>query len=364
LIVLGALLWRDVRVNRRAGIAVAGTFVAFVVLALIVVTTTPALRGQFKNLTQLGGKGTVTVRLELDRAAIRMAADRPVVGFGPDTFRTAFQDHQTPRFVKLFGPRQIANGGHNLLLNQLATQGIIGLAALMWLLVTVFRDGWRATRAGDSIEQRLLVAALTTAIVAYVVQATFNVQQVGLTTVFWVLVGMVGMAALGDHAEAPVPQAVTAPSHSIAPRRVALAVPIVAVSAFLALTAARPYRADGQMLAAQRLSAAKDYLGGRAKAERAAALYAWEPRYLGGIAELSTRAATRPGTTSTQYLRDAKRAYERALAVEPRNAPFLQNYGEVLAALGDRAGARRALDRAVAVNPFNPGLRAARSALG
>jgi O-antigen ligase len=356
-IVLAALLARDLRANRRVALAVGGALAGFVLLALVVVIATPTLQARFQGLMQLGGRGTLTVRVELGRAALRMAADKPVTGFGPDTFRVAFQDHQTPHFVKLFGPRQLANGGHNLLLNQLATQGIIGLAALVSLLVVVFRSGWRASRDAPSTNERLVLAACTSAVVAYVVQATFNVQQVGLTTLFWALAGLLVMAAARDPESG-------GPSR-IANRgvRVAIAAPVAVVCVALALAVARPYRADVHLLEAQRLSKQGAYLAARAEAERAMHLYGWEPRYAAAAADASARAATtRPGNPKPLLVR-ARISYERALAIEPRSAPNLRSYGEVLLALGDREGARRALDRAITVNPYDSSLRDARRAL-
>ena len=89
-------------------------------------------------------------------------------------------------------------------MNVLADQGFIGL--LLFLAVLVYISlrsvgAWRRLRTlerGENVldevkEQarvhRVTLAVVTGSMFAYVVQAVFNVQQVGLSFSFWLLVG-------------------------------------------------------------------------------------------------------------------------------------------------------------------------------
>ncbi|MDQ4071223.1 MAG: hypothetical protein M3203_17400, partial [Actinomycetota bacterium] len=122
-----------------------------------------------------------------------VAADHPVVGVGPDVFPVVFPRYAGDRFGFVFGPFTVANGAHNLFLNTLANLGAAGLVALLALLTaagTHVWSGWREIgRDPSSQERRLVLAAVVAALVAYVVQACFNVQDLTLSLCFWALLG-------------------------------------------------------------------------------------------------------------------------------------------------------------------------------
>lgn len=70
------------------------------------------------------------------------------------------------------------------------------------------------------------------------------------------------------------------------------------------------------------------------------------------------------------YMRRAKPDYDRAIAeyrkaleLEPKHEPALENLTSALLRKGDKAAARTALDRLVAVNPSNPAIASLRSSL-
>ena len=96
-------------------------------------------------------------------------------------------------------------------MNFLADQGFVGLALFLVLLVFIglrAAGTWRRLRRVEQDENngpelrraaqthRACLAVVSASITAYVVQAIFNVQQVGLSFLFWVLVGMVAALSL------------------------------------------------------------------------------------------------------------------------------------------------------------------------
>ena len=96
-------------------------------------------------------------RLLLWRDSLAMSAHRPLAGFGPETFSTEF-----PRFesVQLAGayPDFYHESPHNIFLDALTGQGILGLAALAALCVL---GGWAAIhshRRGNPIAPPLAAA--------------------------------------------------------------------------------------------------------------------------------------------------------------------------------------------------------------
>src|SRR5439155_12417774 len=167
------------------------------------------LREQLGSAFKFGSNSTAVQRVELWKSAVKVAEHHPILGTGPDTFRIKFPTYQTRKFVALYGPDQLANGPHNTFFNYLATEGFPGLFAFLAVLLFAAMRGvgaWRRFRrrerlggddAGPARQRRILLSGIMAAVVAYVLQASFNVRQIGLTASFWLLLGLLGVLALG-----------------------------------------------------------------------------------------------------------------------------------------------------------------------
>jgi putative inorganic carbon (HCO3(-)) transporter len=162
-------------------------------------------------LFQSGGNTSVEQRLEIWKAAFRIALDHPITGIGPDNFALIYPRYQSASWVAGLGPTYLVNGAHDIFMNFLADQGFVGLALFVVLLVFIglrAAGTWRRLRGVEQDESngpelrhraqahRACLAVVSASITAYVVQAIFNVQQVGLSFLFWVLVGMLAALSL------------------------------------------------------------------------------------------------------------------------------------------------------------------------
>lgn len=176
------------------------------------------LRGRgdiFKRVTSIADtqESSGRQRVLLWEAGLRAAKDRPVFGWGPDTFRVVFLRYQGYEFAARYGPTQVANGPHNIFVSWLYSAGLFGFAMFIWLLAAFFRRSISAIRASLAIERdppkrdravitsrsrddRLILGAIALAIVAYLVGESFNVNQIALSFSFWVLTGIGAAYAL------------------------------------------------------------------------------------------------------------------------------------------------------------------------
>jgi hypothetical protein len=117
-------------------------------------------------------------RLQLWADALRMVAARPVTGWGEDATGLVFG-----RFVSAdWAPGVTYDRTHSGILETAATQGILGLVAQAWVLVTLFQGIWRRRFSGS-------VAALGAACVGYSVWVVFNFDWAPATGAFWLLAG-------------------------------------------------------------------------------------------------------------------------------------------------------------------------------
>jgi hypothetical protein len=125
-------------------------------------------------------------RGELWGAALRMFAERPLFGVGPDNFR-----HLYGRYLGLadHDPRIHAN---SLYLELLADLGLVGSAAFGWLLVAVAGRLAGPLRCGSADGRVLWAAGLTGGLLAFLVHGLLD-YFLGFTPLyllFWTLLGL------------------------------------------------------------------------------------------------------------------------------------------------------------------------------
>ncbi len=404
-VILAAMLIPEIKRRPVLAVGSAAGVVVIVVLGLAV-EGKRFLSHSLSTLFQSGGTTSVQQRYDIWSAAVHIAAHHPLTGIGPDTFALVYPQYQSAAWVAALGPNYLVNGAHDIFMNVLADQGFIGLLLFLALLVFVAlrsTGAWRRLRAvelGDDIHEtvkthaqahRVTLAVATAVMVAYIVQAVFNVQQVGLSFSFWLLIGCstVIAQAVGvpdtlkpaslvaatpsfdglEEREAVGARPPSGPAPAFAPRsarrqaqkrpsygRRSDAVPwwtlgvgavVAVVLVFLALGADGPYRADHDYWAAY-TSLKQPAPGSGAAAsstnkptqvgtvyfndlKESFTLNPWEPTYPEGEVSILTSAAGH-ATSASSALSDLTQAHElavRATAEKPLWAPYPAAEAEV-----------------------------------
>ncbi len=266
-------------------------------------------------------------RLQLWPDALRLIAARPVTGWGEDATGLSFG-----RFVSAdWAPGVTYDRTHSGILETAATQGILGLAAQGWILLTLFRGIWRH-RFGDS------VAALGAACIGYTVWVLFNFDWAPATGAFWLLAGTAWSGVRAAETESPA----TSVTDGGRPRGTATARSLVA----LALVAAAVWLAVMPLLAetwnwegrpdlavrvdplqsryhwnlGRSLTASGDEHAGVAELHRAADLGETEPQLYVDLGDADLRLGDEAS---------ARRAYQQALVIDPYYAPAHQRLADL-----------------------------------
>ena len=252
------------------------------------------------------------LRLHLWSDGLKMIAARPLTGWGEEATGLSFGHYLSQDYASLVTFDRVHSGP----LDIAATQGVLGLAALGWVVVMLFRAAWRERLNRE-------VAGLAAALVGYTVWVEFNFDWAPATGAFWLLAGTLWSAA---RRRDPLPPK----GEGTYLRRVGVmsATILVLVAVVFAVL---PLLTDVW------------YLRGRAdlavKVDPLQAQYHWA---IGTLAELQ-RAADLGETTPDMYvqlgnaelqrgdLAAARRAYQRALQIDPYFTPAAQR----LAALQD-----------------------------
>lgn len=110
-------------------------------------------------------------RVEVWKSAARMFVAHPVLGVGPDNFSLMLGRHKTEGFVRAHGWAGGQAHAHNDFLQALATTGLAGFAAYLWLLGTAWG---RLKRALRDDEARATSAAAGAGLAAAFLAAKLN----------------------------------------------------------------------------------------------------------------------------------------------------------------------------------------------
>jgi O-antigen ligase len=138
-----------------------------------------------------------TLRLELWKATLDLAWQRPLLGWGPGSFVLGFGEHLTPALMRaLTATNQFAEHPHNFVINLLWETGLLGLAAFGAVLFLAARSGWRRMRQAANQEEALWNAALLLGLTGLLVQNLFdrNLKLAGSGFFMWVALGWMSAA--------------------------------------------------------------------------------------------------------------------------------------------------------------------------
>ena len=357
--------------RRRRGATVlplaAGTSLALVIAAAAVAGSTLADR----VAGTLRGEG-VQARLHIWDSALRAALDRPLLGWGPDSFGVAYPRYRQPGSQRYLDPPYSVDQAHDWVLQQAATVGFLGLAVLIVLLAgSIALLLSPRARARDSLVARTLVVAVA----GYWTHALVSVGAVGIDWVPWV--GFGGAAALaGRRSEEPA---------TIRPTPRFADVALIAAGLVLAVAGTLSYRANHEALVARHAidrsdghtavvhaSLAVDFDPRRAEHyalrgggwqqlglwpeaaddfARAAALYPQRAVYHGLEALARTRLAREGGARAAGAADRAIVAAAAAAAADPNNSDIREINAEVLFAFGRATEALEEVVRAIELFP-------------
>ena len=154
------------------------------------ITTKKEVESPAGGETGLELKGAAGSRGETWKSAFKIIADYPLFGIGPEVLKMIFPRYETElfRFKEAFHVKQ--DRCHNETFDVPVTKGLISFFLYIWVVFTVFKVGLNKSR-GASESQRLMLAGLLAAILAYLIQNQFSFGVVAITSLFWVMWGMV-----------------------------------------------------------------------------------------------------------------------------------------------------------------------------
>lgn len=334
---------------------------AALVAALIVLGVAPIVGSEFGEQTQrrLVGSSTVAYRAEMAKASWSMFVDRPIFGWGPESFLGEYPRYRTVEEARAAG-LSITDKPHSIFLTWATSAGIVGLALYLALVGSALLAAARTVARRDD-PSRLLVAASGAGLVAYLVQGLYSIDVPALAFMGWVCLGALAVLTNDPPATSPVrPRALFGSSWL---RSAALGTVVVVVVTVALVFGVRPIRADHAAWAAERRSP-------RAWSQEATDLYgkaiALNPRESGyrvlSAAYYARTAGNSPFSPESALLRSVQ-SYEEALEMHPRNVLYAVGLASVFSLLGQVVDEQyfdesdEWFTRAVRHDPRDPDLR-------
>ncbi len=197
-ITLGILLFIMLLAFRwqRRNLVLVSVFVLFVSGLLFIVLNTGLTKSAVNRFEWLASPRIMQARavsnnerLALWQHTLPMIASRPWLGYGPETFSSAFWrlfPDGTDSVLKSIDPWD----PHNWFLYHLTAAGVAGFFALVWLQLRFFTRGISALRKYESRFFQITTAAVLSAGAAYLIQAQFNPTAIAPAAIYWVVLAI------------------------------------------------------------------------------------------------------------------------------------------------------------------------------
>ena len=316
--------------------ALVGSALTVGLLAFGLAVVPASTRRHLATVTRGPADGSGAYRVDIAAATLRLAAARPLAGWGLGAFEDALPPYKTGH-----GDVRTTHAESDAL-EFLAEAGLVGIALAGWLALRVGRGLDERLRQGRDPLRRSLACGAAAAVGALAVHSLldFNLRLPANALVFATLLGI-----------AAAPREPRAESGRTGPALVAVVLAVCAGAAsWRAIGAAelhrvrREPRGDRRLVAADALVRRHPYLA-----------EAWRVR---GASWLD-RGWSRPGGEGA--LAWAEADLRRAIALRPLWAEPWAELGWVRHARGDAGGAHDAFERAAALDPTHIGLARARA---
>jgi len=262
------------------------------------------------------------LRIHLWQDALRMISARPLTGWGEDATGLVFGQFLTGDW----SPGITFDRVHSGPLDIAATQGLLGLAVMGWILVVLSRGAWRWRAEGG-------VAPLAAACAGYTVWVFFNFDWAPATGVFWLLAGTMWAeirAAESQVTGRDLSSGEPTPSPAVWQSAGAIALVLVTIAlAVLPLLADTWYlrgRPDLSVVVDPLQSRYHWALGQQLVAEDKVAQGVDEMRRAANLGETEPGLYVELGDREAELGRSAqaRKDYERALQIDPFYAPAIQ----------------------------------------
>ncbi|MDI6716172.1 MAG: O-antigen ligase family protein, partial [Actinomycetota bacterium] len=158
-----------------------------VLLAVVLSGSLNLLSERVESALEL--KGSAAQRLGIWNSTLNLTKERPLLGWGIETFEDIHPKAETRSLVRLEGGPIRADRPHNQILYLSYSMGFIGLLTYLWVIITAFLFGLKALKNLDGNDSLMLIGIMS-ALVSCIVSEQFLFSLAAVTPIFWLMVGL------------------------------------------------------------------------------------------------------------------------------------------------------------------------------
>lgn len=147
------------------------------------------------------GRSATLSRLETWKSGYKIMADYPFFGIGQEVLKMVFPRYETDKFRFYEGFHVKQDRCHNEVCDMAVTRGVTTLAIYVWILASFFFMGIKIIKGDYDAQLKLFTAGFLGASTAYLVQNQFSFGVVAITTLLWVMMGLVASIYLKQYNE-------------------------------------------------------------------------------------------------------------------------------------------------------------------
>ncbi len=137
------------------------------------------------------GEGSAKTRFEIWGAALDATAERPIFGWGPDTFRLLFPKFKPAEYVADAGYLSVADNVHNYPLQLASAIGIPGALLFYGVFGYSLATSAKHVFAKERGTERFVLVGFWAATVGYLVHLLFGLSVTGSTVFLWLSLGAI-----------------------------------------------------------------------------------------------------------------------------------------------------------------------------
>ena len=144
-------------------------------------------------------QGSAQTRFQIWDAASAAIAERPIFGWGADTFRLLFPMFKPAEYVEAAGYLSVADNVHNYPLQLASGIGIPGALLFYGAIVVALAIAARTAFEKGTAARNLVLAGFWAAVVGYVVHLMFGLSVTGSTIIMWLALGVLLGPTSAEH---------------------------------------------------------------------------------------------------------------------------------------------------------------------
>lgn len=140
--------------------------------------------------------GPNSSRIYLWKAALSMTKERPLLGYGPDSFQFLYPKYMPNKFPTGVAKEELIfpvhHHAHNVFLHLSAESGILALLSIVWLFISMFKNGWQIYRQTSARWNKILLLGLLACLIDCIIHGMVDYTLMGQTGyLLWFYLGII-----------------------------------------------------------------------------------------------------------------------------------------------------------------------------